>query len=333
MALARYLLADPDWANKVKEGRPEDIIPCLGCHEGCLARVRVNHYCSCAVNPATGIERDLAIHKAEKKKSILVIGGGPGGMEAARVATLRGHNVSLWEKENVLGGNLIPAAVPDFKDDYKLLLDYLKTQMRKLRIDVQMNHEATFDEIQLLDPDVVFFATGAVHDIPDIQGLREGLETGKVVTAVDSLLNVGKVGDTVVVVGGNCMGCEAALFFANQGKKVKIVKRRDTVAEDLVWGNALELVKMLDDARVQIQTDSRLVRISEAGVDVSGVRSGDRSIEADTMVYAGGMKPVGKELMDMLEEGGLEVIPIGDCIKPRKVMDAMWEGYRRSRVI
>ena len=333
VALARYLLADPEWPIKVKEKRPEDIIPCIGCHEGCIARVRKSHYCSCAVNPATGIEKELAITPATTKKSVLIIGGGPAGMEAARVSTLRGHNVTLWEKTNVLGGNLIPAAAPDFKDDYQLLLEYLRTQMKKLDIDVQLNHEATVEEVQLLGPDIVFVATGAVHDIPDIEGLRNGIKSGHVVTAVDALLDVRKIGKTVVIVGGNCMGCETALFLANEDRNVTVVKRAETVAEDLVWGNAVELVKLLDDAKVQIMTDSHLVRISETGIDVTGEKSGNRSITADTVVYAGGMKSVGQELVDTLETKGFEVITLGDCIVPRKVMDAMWEGYRRARVV
>lgn len=333
VALARYLLADPEWPRKVKERRPEDIIPCIGCHEGCIARVRKNHYCSCAVNPTAGIERELAIKPATKKKSILIIGGGPAGMEAARVSTLRGHNVTLWEKTNVLGGNLIPAAAPDFKDDYQLLLEYLKVQMEKLDIDIELNHEATIQEIQSFGPDIVFIATGAVHDIPDIEGLREGINTGQVVTAVDALIDVRKVGASVVVVGGNCMGCETALFLANEGKKVTVIKRAETVAEDLVWGNAVELVKLLDDAQVQIVTDSHLDRISETGIDVHGEQSGNRSIIADTVIYAGGMKPIGQEMVDMLETKGMEVVTIGDCVQPRKVMDAMWEGYRRARVV
>ena len=156
VALARYLLADPEWANKVKQGRTEDILPCVGCHEGCINRVRRFHYCSCAVNPAAGAERELAINKAEEKRTVLVIGGGPAGMEAARVSALRGHKVVLLEKAKELGGNLIPAAVPDFKGDYKLLIDYLKTQIRKLGVSVELGKEATPEAVRNLNPDVVF---------------------------------------------------------------------------------------------------------------------------------------------------------------------------------
>ena len=117
----------------MREGRIEDIVPCVGCHEGCIGRVRKYQHISCAVNPRAGVERELALLPAERRKSVLVVGGGPAGMEAARVSALRGHKVTLWERQNRLGGNLIPAAVPDFKDDYKLLLDYLTTQVEKAR--------------------------------------------------------------------------------------------------------------------------------------------------------------------------------------------------------
>ena len=100
--------------NKGKEGRLDDIIPCIGCHEGCIGRVRKYQHLGCAVNPTTGVEKAMAIHPAIREKSVLVIGGGPAGMEAARICALKGHAVTLWEKNNALGGNLIPAAVPDF---------------------------------------------------------------------------------------------------------------------------------------------------------------------------------------------------------------------------
>ena len=218
IALCRYLLADPEWPNKVRENRIEDIIPCVGCHEGCIGRVRKYQHISCAVNPSAGVEKDLALWSAKKKKSILVVGGGPGGMEAARVASLRGHQVTLWEKENALGGNLIPAAVPDFKDDYRLLLEYLKTQLRKLGVSVELGKKATPEGIKRDHPDVVFIATGATHILPDIEGLVEGTRQGKVLTAVEALLGKREMGQSVVVLGAGLIGCETALYLAKKGK-------------------------------------------------------------------------------------------------------------------
>jgi 2-enoate reductase len=333
IALARYLLADPEWPNKVKEGRLEDIRPCVGCHEGCIARVRKNHYCSCAVNPATGIERELAIRPAESKRSVLVIGGGPAGMEAARVCALRGHEVTIWEKASTLGGNLIPAAVPDFKEDYRRLLEYLRTQIKKLGVTVELEKEATLEAIKEYNPGVVFVATGALHIVPEIEGVEEGIGTGRVITAVDCLLGKKDVGESVVVIGGGLIGCETALYLAKQGKTVTVLEILDTVASDMVWGNALDLLKLLDDYKVAILTEADTQKITETGVQFTDQSGGRRSLDADTVVIAIGLKIADEAFVETLEDNLQEVHVIGDCVKPRKILSAIWEGYRRARVI
>jgi 2-enoate reductase len=327
IGLCRYLLADPDWANKVKEGRPEDIIPCVGCHEGCIGRVRKYQHISCAVNPAAGEERELTILPAEKEKSVLVIGGGPAGMEAARVSALRGHKVTLWEEQGRLGGNLIPASVPDFKDDYRLLLDYLMTQIRKLKITVELGKEASPEMIAQFRPDVVFIATGAIHAIPEIEGMQEGMKNGRVMTAVDALLGKREPGKSVVVMGAGLIGCETALYLAKKGKKVTIAGGR-RLAHDMVWGNALDLIKQLDDHEVKILMNSRILKVTDSGAD-----SADHHFGADSFVLAVGMNPIQQISTAMLAEKIPEVHPIGDCVSPRHVMSAIWEGYRKARLI
>jgi len=327
IALGRYLLADPEWSNKVKEGRAEDIIPCLGCHEGCIARVRKFQRIGCAVNPAAGVEKDLMILPAIKKKSVLVIGGGPAGMEAARVSALRGHKVTLWEKQNMLGGNLIPAAIPDFKDDYKLLIDYLSTQIKKLGISVEFEKMATPGLIEKFNPDILFIATGATHLIPDIEGIESWTGKGRVITAVEALLGEREIGKSVVVAGAGLIGCETALYLAKKGKKVTIAGGR-RLAHDMVWGNALDLIKLLDDHDVKIFNNQRIVRITERGVD-----SADQHFDADTLVLAVGMKSNSEIPLETLARRIPEVYTIGDCVRPRHVMSAIWEGYRTAYLI
>ena len=327
VALCRYLLADPEWPNKVRAGRIEDIIPCVGCHEGCIARVRKYQRIGCAVNPAAGAERELTIRLAPKKKSVLVIGGGPAGMEAARVSALRGHQVTLWEKGDRLGGNLIPAAVPDFKDDYKLLLNYQTTQIRKLHVNVEFGKEATNEAIRRFSPDVLFLATGAVHVIPELEGMTEGLKRGSVVTAVDLLMGRKEPGGGVLVMGAGLIGCEVALHLARRGRQVTIAGGR-RLAHDMVWGNALDLVKQLDDAGVRILMNHRVVRITEAGAEAA-----DLTFRADTIVLAVGMRPVQSLPMEELRMAIPEVYAIGDCVAPRHVLSAIWEGYRKARLV
>jgi 2-enoate reductase len=287
------------------------------------------------VNPRTGFESQLPIVPAEKKKSVLVIGGGPAGMEAARVSALRGHTVTLWEKEDQLGGQLIPASVPDFKDDYKLLIDYLSTQIKKVGVTVALKKEATPKLIQDFNPDAVFIATGAIHEIPDIEGIHEGMESGRVMTAVDTLLGKQKIGESVVMIGGGLIGCETGLHLAQQGRKVTIVKGRPiaTLPDDMPWNNALDLMKLLDDYKVKILDNTQVLRITETGADVANQQGEHVSLTADTLVIARGMKPINGALAEILRDKVPEVYPIGDCVKPRIVLNAIWEGYRTARVI
>ncbi len=161
MGMGRPLLADPEAANKFREGKLDDVRPCISCHQGCLGRIFQGKDISCAVNPACGREKSYALQPAEIKKRVLVVGGGLGGMEAARVCALRGHSVELHEKTGELGGVFVAATTPDFKDDDKKLLAWYKKQMRDLNIGVHMNSEVTAADIQKGGFDEVFIATGA----------------------------------------------------------------------------------------------------------------------------------------------------------------------------
>lgn len=327
IGLCRYLIADPEWPNKVREGRREDIVPCVGCHEGCIARVRKYQRIGCAVNAAAGAEKELTILPAERKKSLLVVGGGPAGLEAARVSALRGHKVTIWEKQKCLGGNLIPAAVPDFKDDYKLLIQYLITQIKKLGVKVELEKRATPELIQRFRPDVVFVATGAQHAIPEIEEIDMWVEKGRAVTAVEALLGMREVGKSVVVAGAGLIGCETALHLAQKGRKVTIAGGR-RLAHDMVWGNALDLIKLLDDHKVKILNNNRVIRITETGVE-----STTQHFDADTIVLAVGMQSNNEIPLDALAGRIPEVYAIGDCVRPRHVMSAIWEGYRTAYVV
>jgi 2-enoate reductase len=328
VALGRELLADPEWPNKVRAGRFEDVRPCVWCFEGCHRRIHEGKTLSCAVNPATGNERALVILPAEEKKSVLVIGGGPGGMEAARVAALRGHRVSLWENDRELGGNLKPGFAPEFKESYQKLRDYLVLQLKKVGVETTLGKEATPELIDQLNPDVVVVATGSTPVIPPIVGV----ERRSVVTAVDLLSGREVSGKNVVIIGGGIVGCETALHLARKGGKVTIVELLSGIGRDMYQVNRIHLLKLLNDAGVEVLTESRVLEITETGIVYADEDQQQKVLKADTIVIAVGMKPR-SDLAEKLNARPLEVYQVGDCSEPRKVIDAMWEAFRVARYV
>lgn len=328
IALGRPLLADPDWANKVREGRPEDIRPCIGCLEGCHHRIQEGKAISCTVNPSTGKEKEFALHPTGKKKTVFVIGGGPGGMEAARVAALRGHKVTLWEKRDTLGGNLASASAPDFKRDYRILIHYFSTQMKKLGVTIKLKKEASVELIRKMKPDVVLVATGSTPILLKVPGVGKK----NVITAIDLLLGKRRAGKSVVVIGGGIVGCEAALYMAQKAKRVTIVELLDSIARDMYMINRTHLLKLLSDAKVKILTETKVLEITSEEVMIEGKDGQKSKLEADTVVLAVGLRP-NDELISKLRGKVKELYSIGDCMEPRKVIDAIWEGFRLARLI
>lgn len=328
IALGRALLADAEWPNKVRDGRQGEIRPCIGCYEGCMERINQKKYISCAVNPMTGMEREFAIEPAKKKKKVLVVGGGPAGMEVARIAALRGHRVTLWERGKALGGNLLPASVPDFKEDYRRLIEYLSHQLENLRVTVELGKEATPKLIQKSRPDVLFVATGGVPKIPPIPGA----ESKKVVTAVEIFRKRKEVGGKVVIIGGGLVGCEIALHLAQKGKKVTIVEILDGVARDMFFVNRLHLLELLGREGARILTKTRVIKIEEKGVLVADKNGQSNMLEADHVVLAVGLEP-DRIPVEKLRNIIPEIYTIGDCVEPRKVLSAVWEAFRAARSV
>lgn len=238
IAMGRGLLADPYIPLKIAENRLEDINPCLYCNQGCYGNLFKMWSIQCDVNPALGQERDFQIEPASEAKNIMVAGGGPAGMEAARVLALRGHKVTLYEKEGELGGQIRAGSVASFKEPLGDLLKYLRTQLSKLNVRVERNIGVDPKLISKVKPDVLVIATGGVPIIPDIPGV----DGENVVLATDVLLGRKTVGDTIAVIGGGEVGVEVALHLAENGKKVYIVEKEFALLLELNTVNRLYLL-------------------------------------------------------------------------------------------
>ncbi len=321
VTMARPILADPYFAQKAREGRAEDIVPCIRCNEGCLARgMALNRAVSCTVNFAAGLEAEYRITPAAAPKKVAVIGGGPGGMEAARVAALRGHKVTLYEKREMLGGNLIEASVPEFKADIRRLTAYLSVQMEKLGVKVNLNTAATPAMISRGGFEAVIVATGSQPLLPDIPGMKKY----PALTALD-VLRGARVGDSVVVAGGGMVGSEIALYLAQQGKQVQIIEELPAIALDVEQETKKALMEGIAEHGVKSSCNSRLEEVTKDGVVIYKDRR-KQEIKADTVVIALGFEKQ-DNLLEKVKKLDIPVYAIGDCVGPRRIYDAMHEGF------
>lgn len=330
--LGRPLLADPDWVNKVEKGLLDDIRPCICDHDGCSARSKGGLYVSCTVNPTAGMEREYALERAAKRKKVLVIGGGPAGMEASAIAAQRGHEVTLWEKTPALGGNLIAAGASDFKEDYRRLNGYLSDQLAKCGVRVELGKEGSPRLVAAMKPDVVFVATGGAPIIPPIPGVDKGMDSGFVVLATDYLLSKKTVGKSVAIIGGGLVGCETALDLVRRGKAVTIIEQMGDIATLMFWRNRNHLLKLLADAQTTVMTNHRVIEVTERGLSVCDCTGQRSTLEVESVILAAGYV-ADHGLFESIKNDVPLVSEIGDCLKPRKLIDAIWEGFGAARLV
>lgn len=322
VVIGRGVLADPEWPNKVMAGKDDEIVPCIGCHVGCMGRGFEGKHLSCAVNPACGRERYYKINKIDTPQTAVVIGGGVAGMEAARVLKLRGFEVSLYEATDKLGGNIIPAAVPDFKQDDQRLIDYYRNQMDKLGINVYLNTPMTAGEVRALNADQIIVATGSTIKIPKVPCTNPE----KLTDAVSVLMGEKEVGQKVTMIGGGLVGCETALWLANMGKEVTVVEMLPEVltsGKPIPFMNKDMLLTMLKNKNVKFVTSSALLKVVDEGAVVIDNKFRQQTIEADTVVTAIGFAS-NDELFNELYGDTPNVHNVGDSQVATNIMDAIW---------
>lgn len=337
VSMGRALIADPELPKKAAAGDLEDIAPCVADNYGCIGAAMSMRRPTCIVNPAVGKEKEMAIVPAEELKRVLVAGGGPAGLEAARVAALRGHHVTLFEKEHKLGGQVNLACVPPYMQEMSQLVKYLARQLEKAGVKVELGRAVTPELVEEMKPDVVIVATGAAPLVPDD---IPGVDKERVVTAWDVLAGkAATAARNVVILGGGLVGCETADFLAETGDNpvvgrtaVTIVEMLDDVALDMANEAKHLLMQRLRGKGVRILTSAKVKEILDDGVLF--VRDGqEESIHnVDTIVLALGARAV-DHLSEKIRDKVAEVYVIGDAKEPRKVLEATAEGAEVGREI
>jgi 2,4-dienoyl-CoA reductase-like NADH-dependent reductase (Old Yellow Enzyme family)/thioredoxin reductase len=340
IAMGRALIADPYLPTKAAEGRLEDIVPCIGCWECVEGNIQAivqaitdpkssnKGELECSVNPSAGREADCKIKPARSRKHVVVVGAGPAGMEAARVAKSRGHSVTVIEKANQLGGQLVPGAAPPHKEAISLLVDYFDSQLSKLGVKLESGKEATVKNIAALNPDVLIWAAGVKQIGPKIAGL----DPAKTVFASDVLSGRATVGEKVIIVGGDGTGCETANFLADQRKKVTIIEILPQVLSKEGTIIQMRLLDELGRKNVEILTGITYEGSSHQGPIIKTAEREQRVLEADTYVLATGAQS-NSELVPALKKKFKNIYVIGDAVQPRRIRDAIVEGFQIGRQV
>jgi NADPH-dependent 2,4-dienoyl-CoA reductase/sulfur reductase-like enzyme len=327
IAIGRQSLTDPEWPNKIAEGRKNDIVKCISCNEGCIEGLVIwrRSMITCVQNLALGKEDEYASPRAARRKKVLIAGGGPAGLEAARTAALWGHEVILYEKDKSLGGQVNIAIIPPKKDIYsEVTLSRVKA-ITELGVEIHPGEKLTPDIVKQIAPDVLIIATGSKPLIPKISGIGRN----NVITAAEALKGA-KAGDKVVVVGGGLVGCETSDYLAQQGKEVTVVEMLRHTARDIGPAARYFLRRRLAEKGIKILTSTTVEEIVEGGVKVNSGEGSRFLGPTDTVVIATGAESV-NELGPAVTGIVPEVYVIGDAASPGKIMAAVEQAAELAR--
>lgn len=357
VGIARGFIADPELPQKAREDRLDEIRKCIGCNQGCLDAVFTLKPVRCLVNAKAGREGEKPMQPAGKVKKILVIGGGPAGMEFARVAACKGHDVTLWEGGERLGGQLNLASVPPGRGEFKSLISYLEKQLQLNKVKVELNKAATAQKIKAFEADVVVVATGGAPLVPPIPGVEKAC----VVQAWDVLAGKVATGRKVVIIGGGAVGCETGLYLARRGtinaeqfyflaahqaeplekllelasrgiKDITILEMQKRIGADIGVSTRWIILQEMRRLGVKTLTGAKAKEITDSYVVIDRGTGAEEKIEADTVVLAAGSRSV-NSLYKELKEELPEVYLIGDAFKPAKALDAIHQGYELALTI
>lgn len=321
IAVGRGLIADPEWPKKAQEGKPETIRPCLSCNQGCGDRMYWQRDISCTVNPTVGRETTFPLEISAKKKKVIIIGGGPAGLEAAQIAATRGHKVHLYEKEKNLGGQLNIASIPPGKERLGELKGYMIREVQKLPIKV-IHKKLTVVELQKMNPHWVVIAVGGKPKL--MEGV--GLDDPKVVTAWDVLMGKKKVGEKALIIGGGQVGLETAHFLLEQGKEITILEMLKQVGLDMSARARKMITEKLIQGGVEIITEAKALALENGEVIFERGGLKEKIKGANSIIIAVGTESE-KPNIPGLGKLRIPIRFIGDALSPRKLFEAIHEGF------
>lgn len=308
IGLGRILLADPDWVNKVKENKFEDIRECISCNKGCTDNIQNRKFLSCILNAENGYEGTRKITAAVTKKKVIVVGGGPAGLEAARVASLKGHSVTLFDENTSLGGQLNLACIPPRKNEIRRAIRFLTHSVTSENVELRLGKKVTQEDILTLNPDVVLVAVGSSNFIPSIDGYNKQMvcDSWKILSGEQQVFG------NIAVIGGGMVGCEVAEHLCLQeGNKVSIIEMDNSIAKGESSTILPTLMENFTRNNVEIYTNHKVNKIDKECI-ICENNNNEIKIPCDYVVMAVGARPNSFDV-DKLLENNIKVVKIGDC--------------------
>jgi len=320
VAVGRAFLSDPHWPLKLARGEKDRIRPCVACNY-CLGRIFQQEELACFQNATVGNEESFQILPAEKAKKVFIIGGGPGGMEAARVARERGHRVTLLEKTSSLGGQILLASIPPHKENLLKAVEWLIREIKRGGVEIRLNTEGNEKIIGEEKPDALVLATGARPLIPDT------FSASHVLTAWE-VLGGEETGEEVIILGGGMVGMETAEFLSQKGCRVTVVEMLEKPASDMEGTGRALLLERISSRRISVLLSTRVEKMENGRVLVK-TPEGEKWLDAESVILALGSESNQKVLSELKGKVS-QLIAIGDCLEPRRAREAIHEGFRAA---